>query len=77
MKTQHKDKVEHVLGNADLRKFTDRVSHVLSEKDGKEIFTIRWGRDTAIILKTGKATKAERREWLLAFADALEDGLWA
>ena len=79
MKTVHEDKVRHLLGNAELReKHPSRASHVLSEEDSKEIFMLRWDAGQALIRcsnKTG-STKAERREWLLALADALEEGLW-
>ena len=76
MKTQHEDKVAHILGQPELRKYPSRMSHVLSETDSKEIFCVRWDKDKATITKNSDATKAERREWLLALADALEEGLW-
>ena len=77
MRTVHEDKVRHLLGHPDVRKYESRMSHVLSEEDSREIFCIRWDKDKATITKNSDATKAERREWLLALADALEEGLWA
>ena len=77
MRTQHEDKVTHLLSPDEVRlKYPSRITHVMSEDDHKELFTLRWDKDQAIISKKGQATKSERREWLLALADALEKGLW-
>ena len=78
MKTQHDDKVQHLIGPAELREYSTRFSHVYSEQNSVEIFNIRWDENQATITRPveDKSKKSERREWLSALVDALEKGLW-